>query len=166
MSHKAMPDKPVTESHRQVRRAQEDPGYRAMAAHRCGHARRRRRSVVIPLIFVFVEAFKGGLSAYMTNLVHDRDTWHSIGLTLTVVPVAVGLNLVFGVAAAWLIARFRFPGRALLTSLIDLPVLGVSRSWRLMFVLIFGLQGYLGPWLREDGLRAMLYLVTRRSGRC
>jgi sulfate transport system permease protein len=158
MSHKATLDTPVTESHRRVRRAQEDPAVVrwlliGMAISLIGIL------VVIPLTFVFVEAFKGGLSVYMTNLVNDRDTWHSIGLTLTVVPVAVGLNLVFGLAAAWLIARFRFPGRAVLTTFIDLPFSVSPVVVGLMFVLIFGLQGYLGPWLQEDGLRAMLYLV-------
>ena len=70
------------------------------------------------------------------------------------------LNIVFGVAAAWLIARFRFPGRTLLTTLIDVPFSVSPVVAGLMFVLIFGLQGYLGPWLRADGLRAMLYVVA------
>jgi sulfate transport system permease protein len=70
------------------------------------------------------------------------------------------LNIVFGVAAAWLIARFRFPGRTLLTTLIDLPFSVSPVVAGLMFVLIFGLQGHLGPWLRADGLRAMLYIVS------
>jgi len=67
---------------------------------------------------------------------------------------------VFGVAAAWLIARFRFPGRTLLTTLIDVPFSVSPVVAGLMFVLIFGLQGHLGPWLRADGLRAMLYVVA------
>jgi sulfate transport system permease protein len=159
MPHEAVLDKPVTESSRQVRRAQEDPAIIrwlliAAAVSVIGIL------VVIPLVFVFVEAFKGGLSVYMKNLIADRDTWHSIRLTLTVVPAAVGANLVFGVAAAWLIARFRFPGRAILTTMIDLPFSVSPVVVGLMFVLIFGLQGYLGPWLQEDGLRAMLYLVS------
>src|SRR5262249_9328523 len=72
--------------------------------------------VVIPLVVVFVEAFSKGLAVYWDNLVHDPDTLHSIKLTLLVAPVAVLLNLVFGIAGAWAIARFRFPGRAFLTA--------------------------------------------------
>jgi sulfate transport system permease protein len=116
--------------------------------------------VIVPTVFVFVQALRPGLSAYVGNLVRDRDTWSAITLTLTVAPIAVILNIVFGVAAAWLIARFRFPGRTLLTTLIDVPFSVSPVVAGLMFVLIFGLQGHLGPWLRADGLRAMLYVVA------
>jgi sulfate transport system permease protein len=116
--------------------------------------------VVIPTLFVFVQALRPGLSAYVDNLLRDRDTWSAITLTLTVAPIAVILNIVFGVAAAWLISRFRFPGRTLLTTLIDLPFSVSPVVAGLMFVLIFGLQGHLGAWLRADGLRAMLYIVS------
>jgi sulfate transport system permease protein len=77
--------------------------------------------VVVPLVNVFVEAFAAGLGTYWQNLVGDPDTRHSILLTLMVAPTAVVLNLIFGLAAAWAIARFKFPGRAFLTALIDLP---------------------------------------------
>src|SRR5688500_14453652 len=77
--------------------------------------------VVIPVVNVFVGAFAEGVGAYFRNLFADADTRHAIGLTLTVVPLAVVTNVLFGVAAAWAISRFRFPGRTLLTSLIDLP---------------------------------------------
>jgi sulfate transport system permease protein len=158
VSHE-VPTNAVPASRQQVRRAQEDPAIVrwlliGTAVTVIGVL------VVIPLVYVFTEALKGGFSAYTKNLFQDRDTWHSIQLTLTVVPVAVAANLVFGIAAAWLIARFRFPGRALLTSFIDLPFSVSPVVAGLMFVLIFGLQGYLGPWLREDGLRAMLYLIS------
>ena len=116
--------------------------------------------VIVPTVFVFVQALRPGLSAYVGNLLRDRDTWSAIVLTLTVAPIAVILNIVFGVAAAWLIARFRFPGRTLLTTLIDLPFSVSPVVAGLMFVLIFGLQGSLGPWLRADGMRAMLYVVS------
>jgi sulfate transport system permease protein len=116
--------------------------------------------VIVPTVFVFVQALRPGLSVYVGNLVRDRDTWSAITLTLTVAPIAVILNIVFGVAAAWLIARFRFPGRTLLTTLIDVPFSVSPVVAGLMFVLIFGLQGHLGPWLRADGLRAMLYVVA------
>jgi sulfate/thiosulfate transport system permease protein len=116
--------------------------------------------VVVPTVFVFVQALRPGLSTYVDNLLYDRDTWSAILLTLTVAPTAVVLNVIFGVAAAWLISRFRFPGRAVLTTLIDLPFSVSPVVAGLMFVLIFGLQGYLGRWLRADGLRAMLYIVS------
>ena len=116
--------------------------------------------VIVPTTFVFVQALRPGLSVYVDNLLYDRDTWSAILLTLTVAPTAVILNVVFGVAAAWLIARFRFPGRAILTTLIDLPFSVSPVVAGLMFVLIFGLQGHLGPWLRADGMRAMLYLIA------
>ncbi len=93
------------------------------------------------------KAVSAGLSTYWSNLAGDPDTRHAILLTLTVAPAAVALNLVFGVAAAWAITRFRFPGRALLTSLIDVPFAVSPVVAGLMLSLIFGLQGYLGPWL-------------------
>src|SRR5258705_13207853 len=77
--------------------------------------------IVIPLVNVFYNAFANGPQAYWDNLVHDPDTLHSVYLTLIVAPLAVLANIVFGVAAAWAIARFRFPGRTLLTAFIDLP---------------------------------------------
>src|SRR4051812_35527663 len=77
--------------------------------------------VVVPLVNVFVEAFAGGWHAYWHNLTGDPDTVSAIGLTLTVAPIAVVLNVVFGIAAAWAIARFKFRGRSFLTALIDLP---------------------------------------------
>jgi sulfate transport system permease protein len=109
--------------------------------------------VVVPLVVVFVEAFSAGLRAYWNNLVHDPDTLHSIRLTLMVAPVAVLLNLVFGVAAAWAIARFRFPGRAILTALIDLPFTVSPVVVGLFLLLLFGLQGIFGPWLREHDVK-------------
>jgi sulfate transport system permease protein len=109
--------------------------------------------VVVPLLVVFVEAFAQGMQVYWDNLVHDPDTLHSIKLTLMVAPVAVLLNLVFGVAAAWAIARFRFPGRAFLTALIDLPFTVSPVVVGLFLLLLFGLQGIFGPWLREHDLK-------------
>jgi len=109
--------------------------------------------VVIPLVVVFVEAFAAGLRVYWNNLVHDPDTLDSIKLTLMVAPVAVVSNLIFGVAAAWAIARFRFPGRAFLTALIDLPFTVSPVVVGLFLLLLFGLQGIFGPWLREHDLK-------------
>ena len=109
--------------------------------------------VVVPLVNVFYEAFARGVRVYWANLFEDRDTLSAIFMTLKVAPVAVLLNLIFGLAAAWAIARFRFRGRALMTSLIDLPFAVSPVVAGLLFVLIFGLQGYLGPWLREENIK-------------
>jgi sulfate transport system permease protein len=109
--------------------------------------------IVIPVINVFYQAFQAGIGMYWKNLTADPDTWHAILLTLTVAPTAVIANVIFGMAAAWSIARFRFPGRALLTTLIDLPFSISPVVAGLMLLLIFGLQGYLGPWLREHHLK-------------
>src|SRR5262249_11191704 len=109
--------------------------------------------VVVPLVNVFVEAFAGGLAVYWNNLVGDPDTLHSIWLTLTVAPTAVLLNTIFGLAAAWAIARFTFPGRAALTALIDLPFTVSPVVVGLFLLLLFGLQGIFGPWLREHDVK-------------
>jgi sulfate/thiosulfate transport system permease protein len=109
--------------------------------------------VIVPVINVFYEALARGAGTYIQNLISDPDTRHSILLTLTVAPVAVVLNVIFGVAAAWAIARYQFPGRTILTTLIDLPFSVSPVVAGLIFVLLFGLQGYFGPWLREHHLK-------------
>src|SRR5262249_19535186 len=109
--------------------------------------------IVVPLVNVFYHALEKGVAVYWNKLVGDPDTLHAIILTLTVAPTAVAANVVFGMAAAWAIARFRFPGRSLLTSLIDLPFAVSPVVAGLIFVLIFGLQGYLGPWLRAHDIK-------------
>jgi sulfate/thiosulfate transport system permease protein len=144
---------------RAVRRAQEDPAwvrYGLTGAALLVVA----ILIVIPVVNVFVEAFASGVGAYFRNLFLDPDTRHAIGLTLTVVPIALVANVVFGVTAAWAISRFQFRGRALLTALIDLPFSVSPVVAGLMFVLIFGLQGYFGPFLRRDGYSVMPYLVS------
>ena len=105
--------------------------------------------IVVPVVSVFVQAFADGPGVYLAKLTQDADTLAAIRLTLTVVPLAVLANLVFGVAAAWTIARFRFPGRTALVTAIDLPFSVSPVVAGLMLVLLFGLQGYAGPWLRE-----------------
>jgi sulfate transport system permease protein len=109
-------------------------------------------------VHVFYQALRPGLRQYLANLVDDADTRHAMLLTLTVVPVAVAANVVFGVAAAWAIARFRFPGRTLLTAFIDLPFAISPVVAGLMILLIFGMQGFLGPWLREHDIRIVFAL--------
>ena len=104
--------------------------------------------VIVPIINVFYEALARGAGTYIQSLLAEPDTRHAIVLTLTVAPVAVALNVVFGVAAAWAIARYQFPGRTILTTLIDLPFSVSPVVAGLIFVLLFGLQGYFGPWLR------------------
>ena len=116
--------------------------------------------IVIPVINVFVEALTEGAGTYWKNLFADPDTRHSILLTLTVVPIVLVANLVFGVTAAWAITRFNFPGRSLLTALIDLPFSVSPVVAGLMFVLIFGLQGYFGEFLRNDGYAIMPYVMA------
>jgi sulfate transport system permease protein len=142
-----------------IRRAQEDPAWvrwslTGVALAVVGAL------IVIPIVNVFSEALSGGVSVYWRNLVVDPDTRQSILLTLTVTPLAVLANVVFGVASAWAISRFSFPGRTLLTALIDLPFSVSPVVAGLMFVLIFGLQGYLGPFLRRDGYAVMPYLLS------
>jgi sulfate transport system permease protein len=111
--------------------------------------------IVVPLANVFYEALRPGVAAYFRALWGNADTRHAIALTLTVAPVAVGLNTLFGIAAAWLLARFRFPGRTLFLSLIDLPFSVSPVVAGLVFVLLFGLQGTFGPWLQAHGVKVI-----------
>jgi sulfate/thiosulfate transport system permease protein len=111
--------------------------------------------VIVPVVHVFYEALARGFGVYWDSLVGDADTRHSILLTLTIVPVALAANTLFGIAAAWAIARFRFPGRALLISLIDLPFSVSPVVAGLSFVLIFGMQGWFGPWLTAHGIKIL-----------
>jgi sulfate transport system permease protein len=109
--------------------------------------------VLVPVVNVFYQALERGLAVYWHNLFGDPNTRHAILLTLLVAPPAVLANLVFGVACAWAIARFRFPGRAMLLTIIDLPFSVSPVVAGLMFVLLFGMQGYFGPWLRDHGVK-------------
>ena len=107
--------------------------------------------VVLPLVVVFVEACGKGISAYLSALA-DPEAWSAIRLTLGVAAVSVGTNLVFGLAAAWAIAKFDFPGKTVLITLIDLPFSVSPVISGLVFVLLFGAQGFFGPWLQSHGL--------------
>ncbi|QOJ21730.1 MAG: sulfate ABC transporter permease subunit CysW [Gammaproteobacteria bacterium] len=106
----------------------------------------------VPLISVFYEAFKKGAEVYFAAIT-DSDAVSAIKLTLTVAAIAVPLNLVFGIAAAWAIAKFEFRGKNLLITLIDLPFSVSPVVSGLIYVLVFGLQGWLGPWLAEHDIK-------------
>jgi len=116
--------------------------------------------VLIPVINVFAEALSSGFGVYWKNLFTDPDTRHSISLTLTVAPIAVIANIIFAIAASWAIVHFEFPGRTFLTAMIDLPFSVSPVVAGLMFVLIFGLQGYFGKYLRRDGYSIMPYVMA------
>ena len=102
--------------------------------------------IVLPLVTVFTEALRQGFKAYFAALA-EPDARSAIGLTLTVAAIAVPLNVVFGVVMAWAIAKFDFRGKSLLVTLIDLPFSVSPVISGLVYVLLFGLQGWLGPFL-------------------
>jgi sulfate transport system permease protein len=108
--------------------------------------------LALPLAAVFSQAFDKGITVYLEAL-REPDTLSSIRLTLLTAVVAVPLNLIFGVTAAWAIAKFSFPGKNLLITLIDLPFSVSPVISGLIYVLIFGLQGWLGPWLQEHDIK-------------
>ena len=108
--------------------------------------------LLLPLVVVFVEALGAGIGTYWKALV-DKDALAAIRLTLLVAAIAVPANLVFGVAASWLIAKFEFRGKSVLTTLIDLPFSVSPVTSGLIYVLVFGAQGLLGPWLAAHGVK-------------
>ncbi len=108
--------------------------------------------LVLPLVAVFVEALSEGWLAYATAIV-EPDALAAIRLTLLVAAIAVPVNLVFGLCAAWAIAKFDFPGKAVLITLIDLPFSVSPVISGLVWVLLFGASGLLGPWLEPLGLK-------------
>src|SRR5947209_8445465 len=102
--------------------------------------------LVLPLLNVFVQALAKGWDFYWASLTH-QDSWAAIRLTLIVAGIAVPLNVLFGLAAAWAIAKFKFRGKSILITLIDLPFSVSPVVAGLMFVVLFGLQGFFGKWL-------------------
>ena len=106
----------------------------------------------VPLVTVFAEAFKKGAAVYLAS-VTEADALAAVKLTLIAAGISVPLNLVFGVAAAWCIAKFDFRGRDLLLTLIDLPFSVSPVISGLIYVLVFGLQGWFGEWLRDHDLK-------------
>src|SRR5215210_7669882 len=113
--------------------------------------------LLLPLAAVFVEAFRKGAEAYLASF-QDPDALAAIRLTLTVAAIAVPLNVVFGIAAAWAISKFDFPGKSLLITFIDLPFSVSPVVSGLVYVLLFGAQGLLGPWLQRHGIEIIFAL--------
>ena len=113
--------------------------------------------LILPLVVVFVEAFRAGIGAYLEAL-REPDALSAVWLTLTVAAIAVPLNLVFGLTASWAIAKFEFRGKSLLLTLIDLPFSISPVVSGLVFVLLFGAQGLLGPFLQAHGLQIVFAL--------
>jgi len=129
--------------------------------------------LLLPLANVFVQALAKGWSFYWASLTQP-DAWAAIRLTLLVAGISVPLNVVFGLAAAWAIAKFQFRGKSLLVTLIDLPFSVSPVVAGLMFVVLFGLQGFFGPWLDAHDIRIIFAVpgivlatvfVTFRSSR-
>ncbi|WDT69774.1 MAG: sulfate ABC transporter permease subunit CysW [Candidatus Manganitrophus sp.] len=108
--------------------------------------------LLTPLIVIFAEALQKGFGLYLESF-KDPEAWAAIRLTLLTAAIAVPLNLVFGVAAAWTIAKFDFVGKNVLTTLIDLPFAVSPVISGLIYVLLFGMQGWLGPWLQEHEIK-------------
>ncbi|TEU30134.1 sulfate ABC transporter permease subunit CysW [Alkanindiges illinoisensis] len=113
--------------------------------------------LLLPLILVFVEAFKQGIQVYVHALI-DPDTLAAVKLTLLTAAIAVPVNVIFGIAAAWSVAKFRFRGKSILTTLIDLPFSVSPVIAGLMLVLLFGAQGWFGESLRDHDIQ-ILYAV-------
>jgi sulfate/thiosulfate transport system permease protein len=107
--------------------------------------------LLLPLLSVFVEALRGGLGAYLES-VTQPDALAAIRLTLLVAAIAVPVNVAFGLAAAWAVAKFDFPGKSILVTFIDLPFSVSPVVSGLIYVLLFGAQGWFGPWLAEHDL--------------
>ena len=108
----------------------------------------------VPLVEVFYEALKKGWDVYW-GAINEPDAWSAIRLTLITAAIAVPANLVFGVAAAWTIAKFEFRGKNVLLTLIDLPFSVSPVISGLIYVLLFGMQGWFGPWLREHDIKIL-----------
>src|SRR5215210_5564149 len=110
--------------------------------------------LVVPLVAVFYEGLSKGLAFYV-DAIREPDSLPAVWLTLIAAAIAVPLNLVFGVAAAWAIAKFDFRGKALLITLIDLPFAVSPVIAGLIYMLVFGLQGWCGEWLMDHNLKVV-----------
>jgi sulfate/thiosulfate transport system permease protein len=110
--------------------------------------------LVLPLLVVFVQAFEKGVGFYLASI-REPEALAAIRLTLLTVTIVVPINVLFGIAAAWSIAKFKFPGKSLLTTLIDLPFAVSPVIAGLIYVLVFGAQGWLGTWLIDHNLHVI-----------
>ena len=110
--------------------------------------------LLLPLVVVFVEGLRAGLAAYWAALM-EKDALAAIRLTLVIAAISVPANMIFGVAAAWAIAKFEFKGKSLLTTLIDLPFSVSPVTSGLIYVLMFGAQGWFGPFLQAHGIHVI-----------
>jgi len=115
--------------------------------------------LVVPLAAVFVQAFESGWTVYVQSL-YDQDALSAIRLTLLIAVIVVPINTVFGVIAAWAIAKFQFVGKSFLITLIDLPYSISPIISGMVFVLLFGMQGWFGPWLDAHGV----HIIFATSG--
>jgi sulfate/thiosulfate transport system permease protein len=113
--------------------------------------------LVLPLIAIFAEAFRQGLAFYL-DAIRQPDTITAIRLTLTVAAIAVPLNLVFGLSAAWAMTHFQFPGKTLLGALIDLPFSVSPVVAGMMLILVYGKYGWFGAWLESHGVQVIFAL--------
>jgi sulfate transport system permease protein len=113
--------------------------------------------LILPAVFVFAQAFAKGVAAFTASLVQS-ETLAAVRLTLTAAAISVTANTVFGLAAAWCIAKFEFPGKSALVALIDLPFSVSPVIAGLVFVLLFGAQGWLGPLLTAHGIKIIFAL--------
>ena len=113
--------------------------------------------LLLPLAAVFVEALRAGLGTYFTSVI-EPDALAAIKLTLLVAAIAVPANIVFGLAASWAIAKFEFKGKSVLNTLIDLPFSVSPVISGLIYVLLFGAQGYLGPFLQSHNIQIIFAL--------
>jgi len=114
--------------------------------------------LVLPLISVFMEALRGGFATFF-QAVANKDTWQAVRLTLLVAGIAVPLNVLFGLSAAWAIAKFDFRGKSLLVTLIDLPFSVSPVISGLIYVLLYGANGWFGPFLKELDIK-IIFNVT------
>lgn len=110
--------------------------------------------VVAPLVYIFARAFGEGWRVYAENLMHPV-TLHAIWLTTIVAVIVVPINIAFGIAAAWAVARFRFPGRSILVTAIEIPFSISPIIAGICYLLLYGRQGLLGPWLQANDLQVM-----------
>jgi sulfate transport system permease protein len=111
-------------------------------------------NLALPLAAVFIEGFRKGADAYL-GAIHTPDAIAALRLTLTVAAIAVPVNVIIGLAASWAIAKFDFKGKSFIVTLIDLPFSVSPVVAGLIYVLVFGMQGWLGPWLRDNDIQVI-----------